>query len=344
MKIIMKKINFFLFLINYVAIIITQDGYERYQNLHEELENKVGQATLCLARINKLKSVPKEYPNLARLAVFSHCTEIDALLKKSSGWFPAVTSVILQYSCGGDGNIMTQKKSFPFSSQTVLYKKCYHIDRLTNALKMQQVINKYNLTYIAVAKKSLVKDDDLGWIIAVNGIEPAENNHTDKYSFIDSLSLDEVKDLTLFVEETGFLDWWGGRNIIRDAQNHNILTIIDTEDRGIQPFYNEFTTIILNRLEIIREIKNMLGIAALQEIKKRDDGVIPREYVYWKDYHRLAIKPEIIDWIDNRIKDVENDKTSIDSFSIQDDSPYSLPGVDSKSAQKEFRALTRCKK
>jgi hypothetical protein len=100
-----------------------------------------------------------------------------------------------------------------------LFSKGKDINRIINAKRMKHCIKKYNLTLLDVAKKYIfyIKDE---WRVYAQTIP---------YSEWQPLSLEQVKQLKILSEKTGFNDWNFGHNWVYQA-SINKLICIDTEN------------------------------------------------------------------------------------------------------------------
>lgn len=321
--------------------------------------------------IDPLESIKVElqnYPNVQKLALAAYSPDLVAQVEESNFWFPTVNSVTIQpqdkYAEGGwaktpiksPSKVRQRSAAFWNANPATIYKKTSGveydispgIDRLNNAFQIQKAIDANNLEHIAVAQKSLVKDAQSGWVIVYQGIDDALNIKNDQdYSLENSLTLDEVKDLVILAEETGFTDWHQGHmNMIRDKNNDNKLTIIDTESKGFQPLYlvHAYPAKKSDKLGLIKLIKDRLGVTKKEEYEMRNNSSISdtRDSIslsFHKWAARFNIKPEIRDWINDRIAYLSQQPEEPINSILSDDNKYNELGINSKELQQEFKKL-----
>lgn len=303
----------------------TDQGYNRYLEFNENFRNEATKADLRLAKLNKLKSIPKEYPALARLAVETHSPEIDELVKNSNSFFPTITTVSLVKRKHEDKKIFVSLPLLPSLDKPgwpagTLYKKGKDLSRITTAFEMKKVIELNNLKHISIANKSFVKDGENGWIVAAQGVTGSKLLFgKEHYTVANSLTVDEIKDLITLGETTGFIDWRkDNMNMVRD-QNNNKLTIIDTERSFLAPVVND--GVILDKLDIILIIKDHLGL----NDSKVDD--------------KLQLSVEVKNYINDRIARLGSEKSECISSLLDDNHTYKIPGLNFEQIEEEFKAM-----
>lgn len=301
------------------------NGYQRYTDFNQNLQRKADKATLQLAKLKALKSVPKEYPKAARFVAETYCPSITAAVDDSNTLFPSVNTFTLKKK--ESKNIFEEKKSFPWSSDNTIYKKGSDFDRVIIAQQIQQAIKENNLDHIAVAKKSVVKDGSHGWIVAVQGVKndskkPSQHAFAlQDYSLANSLSLDEFQNIVKLTEKTGFSDFApNNMNMVRDKNNNNKLTIIDTDKRGILPptqFDNQSNTDVnVTKLDIIKRIESLFNE---------------------NEYSGLKLKTEIKTWMNDEIKRLQETQQEPINSLIDKDSKYN--NVDNQTIENQLIAM-----
>ena len=133
--------------------------------------------------------------------------------------YPELAKFVARYACPEDLAAKVQTvETNGFHRGDTFFLKGDDIDRLINAIRAKRVIKKYKLDNIAIADKYLGLNKNGSLTVVANKIQHGESCR---------LSLSQVKDLTKFVEETGYRDWLSLDLI--NAPN-NKLTFIDTED------------------------------------------------------------------------------------------------------------------
>jgi len=121
-------------------------------------------------------------------------------------------------------------KGFCFiKSSPALYAKDENIDRIINAYRMREYIQRNNLDRLTVPEKCIYKVDGKRWVVFANVVKYGSWQRR-------SIGLEEAKQLATLTEELGYKDWHLN-NVVRDSCN-NTLAVIDTEDRSF--FANRF--------------------------------------------------------------------------------------------------------
>lgn len=111
-------------------------------------------------------------------------------------------------------------------------------DRLINAERARAVIQKHNLDCLKIPTKYIYKIDGQ-WIIFAEKIQSAQT--------ISPMTLEEIKQLATFIEETGCVDWgFFGKsdNWLRDTNGK--LVYIDTENQSFSFLVDK--QVLLNQL------------------------------------------------------------------------------------------------
>ncbi len=342
------------------GLIASQDennsGYDRYTQFNQNLQDQASQAELRLAKLNKLKSIDKQYPNAARLAAESHSPEIDDLTTRSNAWFPSVNSkrFVTDRKYANDPRIITTK-SYPFSSKNTIYKKGSTFDRIPNAMMMEKAIQDNSLQHLAIAKKSIVQDKNNDWIVATKGVEEINNADTSSLNYsvslANSLSLEEIQDLIKFTQETGFVDWtYRNMNMIRDRKNKNKLTVIDTESgsllnnnpdenstddrlsiRRIIPHGNP-----IDKLAILEIVKEKIGLNAIEKRERTGKGRF--------EDNDLHLKPEVRDYINGQIAILSQEPSQPINSLVDPKNKYNNPNFNSQVALDEFNKMNKASK
>ncbi len=161
-----------------------------------------------------------------------------AIVQTAQDVGPAFTKFVQQYGISGEAlevvfHHTAAGKNLPsyientymgYIPDSNVYNKGAGLDRIINALRMKEVIKRHNLTLVDVADKQIgwVKGQ---WRVFAKKVDGLIRQNAAQHK----ISLEYVKELIIFITETGYSDLhWG--NWIWDTNGK--LTCIDTEDRS----------------------------------------------------------------------------------------------------------------
>ncbi len=172
--------------------------------------------------------------------------ERDLKLDKDLQKYPQLITFIEKYRCPAHLELAARQEILLLQAQDFqdiarlscgLYLKGFEFDRIINAVYLHNVIKKHHLTCCMVPEKYVCKVGDFYKVVCqrleIQRLLPK------------SLTLEEVKQLAVIAQETGYGDWHTG-NIVRC---HGKIAFIDTENLsfriraycGIEVDFPEFT-------------------------------------------------------------------------------------------------------
>lgn len=296
-----KFIHLSLLILSFASIrasnVDERNGYDRYKAFTEEFQRKAQFSAKQKAKLDTFHAIHTQspelfpYPELRKFIVETNNPEIQADLKKDESFLR---------------NIFNIRST---------YQKNTEIDRIDNARRAQQLIDRHNLSSLAMAKKCLVRNKQQfntrkkAWGYHYTWTVVAQIVNGPHLNQIPQLSLQEVKDLTTFVTKTGYQDFCAcNKNVIKDNKIGK-LTFIDTKDNSFFNGHNEKPT----QLDLINNFRKHCQSKFTDEAKT---------------------------WLNDHIEDLKKtgDADRIVPF-ITHNTQCNDPGFDIRKAKKEYDEL-----